>query len=200
MVKLRKAGESDGSENTEASFRGIVPILQFLRKLHEAGSLYGSLTSEDVEAMEDGRFRICRIPAGDEKAGWGGPSDAYTAPERMENGATEGPWFDLYSVTAVLYHALTGRDPESAYERVLGEKLTLPENLGMKMDPALKHILIRGLAIAKEDRYQSAEEMLKDIEAVFPEEEQVEKRKRKRRIILTLLASLWVGNAAFPCD
>lgn len=123
-------------------------------------------------------------------------ASGYMAPERFSAEMPEGSWTDLYSFTAVLYYFLTGSAPESSFIRLLGEDLKLPSERGIPVRPALEKILKKGLALQPEKRYQSAEEMLGDIRAAFPEEAPLEEQKiRRRKRRFSVLGAL--GTAAF---
>ncbi len=78
----------------------------------------------------------------------------YAPPEQFGGGYTD-PRSDLYSLGATLYHALTGKEPPTAPDRIAnGIMLTLPGVSALLQDVVLKEMELR-----KEDRFGSASEM-----------------------------------------
>src|SRR5919205_804984 len=95
----------------------------------------------------------------------------YLSPEQAR-GAPVTASSDLYSVGIVLYEMLTGKVPfsgDSAIEiamKHLNELPRPPSKIRPEIPPELDHVVIRALAKAPEDRYQSAEEFADDLRRV----------------------------------
>ncbi|HEX9521556.1 MAG TPA: peptidoglycan-binding protein, partial [Reyranella sp.] len=70
--------------------------------------------------------------------------------------AKQGPWTDIYGLSATLYHAITGQTPPSAFDRMLDDAY---EPLGQKALPEFARGLLAGidtgLAVRASDRPQS---------------------------------------------
>src|SRR5882757_4554132 len=79
----------------------------------------------------------------------------YAAAEQMTS-AKQGPWTDIYGLSATLYHAITGRTPPSAFDRMLDDAY---EPLGKKalpdFSPGVLVGLDTGLAVRASDRPQT---------------------------------------------
>src|SRR5882757_5519990 len=79
----------------------------------------------------------------------------YAAAEQMTS-AKQGPWTDIYGLSATLYHAITGQTPPSAFDRMLDDAY---EPLGKKALPGFASGLLvgldAGLAVRASDRPQS---------------------------------------------
>ena len=98
---------------------------------------------------------------------------AYLAPERID-GSPATPRSDIYSLGVVLYEALSGVKPftgptaiavADAVQRATPTPLT---ELRPDADPALVKVIQRAMARNPADRYASAEEMLRELEAAPP--------------------------------
>src|SRR5262249_48204827 len=82
----------------------------------------------------------------------------YAAVEQLTS-AKQGPWTDIYSVSATLYHAIVGEPPPSSLERVLNDThkpLSRLQPPGYPM--RLLHGRDAGLAVRPEARPQSIAE------------------------------------------
>ncbi len=84
----------------------------------------------------------------------------YAPEEQYRSHGEQGPWTDVYALCAVLYRMLTGKVPEPAMDRLFADGLKRPEELGVKVTPAVSEAIMRGLAVKKEDRIQSVRELM----------------------------------------
>ncbi len=95
----------------------------------------------------------------------------YLSPEQAR-GAPVTAASDLYSAGIVLYEMLTGKVPfggESAIEIALKHVNELPRppsQLRSEISPELDQIVLRALAKEPEDRYQTADDFIEDLERV----------------------------------
>jgi beta-lactam-binding protein with PASTA domain/tRNA A-37 threonylcarbamoyl transferase component Bud32 len=95
----------------------------------------------------------------------------YLSPEQAR-GAPVTAASDLYSAGVVLYEMLTGKVPftgDSAIEiamKHVNELPRPPSRLRAEIPPEVDQIVLRALAKEPEDRYQTAEEFIEDLERV----------------------------------
>ncbi|MBQ9829982.1 MAG: serine/threonine protein kinase [Akkermansia sp.] len=81
-------------------------------------------------------------------------SPVYASPEQISGKGKIGPWTDLYSLAATWYEVLSGMQPEPAQQRLIKDDL-LPLPAG---DTVLEQSIMQNLALAMEQRCQSAQE------------------------------------------
>ncbi len=118
--------------------------------------------------------------------------DGFTPIEQLAGEKNQGAYTDIYALCATLFYCLTGKKPESAYSRLLDDSLKKPSELGIAIDPRLEKILMKGLAVKSEDRYQSAKELLSDVEKVLPDKNSeltaidVPKKKKSAKFKISL--------------
>ena len=97
----------------------------------------------------------------------------YLAPEQVEGGTVDGR-ADLYATGIVLYEALTGRPPFEADTHLatatmrLTKAPTPPGSLRPGIPRPLERVVIKALARAPEDRFQTAEEMTSELDRSVP--------------------------------
>lgn len=97
-------------------------------------------------------------------------SPTYMAPEQIEGGSID-PRADLYSLGALTFHCLTGRPPfegsltQVMIQHVHKEAPSLVESCREEMfPPELEQLVARCLSKRPEDRYQSIDAMLEDLQ------------------------------------
>ncbi|MHB2018792.1 MAG: serine/threonine protein kinase [Candidatus Xenobia bacterium] len=86
----------------------------------------------------------------------GSGTPGYAPMEQYGKGSTD-PRSDVYSLGATLYFVLTGRDPPQSVDIASGvDVLVPPRAYNPEISPALEEVILKMMAIRKEERYQSA--------------------------------------------
>ncbi|MFO0949739.1 MAG: bifunctional serine/threonine-protein kinase/formylglycine-generating enzyme family protein [Isosphaeraceae bacterium] len=96
---------------------------------------------------------------------------AYMSPEQA-SGATDrlGPASDIYSLGAILYCLLVGRDPildgdlAAVLRRAQKGDFPRPRSVVREVPVALEAVCLKAMSLAPEDRYASARELAADLE------------------------------------
>ena len=139
----------------------LSPLLDGLAQVHGTGFLHRDIKPANILLDEDGNPTL--IDFGASRAAIAGRTVAmttiftpgYAAAEQFTS-ARQGPWTDIYGLSATLYHAITGAPPPSAFERVLDDSYErLIRLLPAGYPSGLLIGLDAGLAVRSTERPQS---------------------------------------------
>ncbi len=155
-----------------------VQILRALQHAHDKGIVHRDIKPQNIMLLSDGTikvtdFGIARLSRSEMRATMDGEkaigSVHYISPEQARGEITDEK-ADLYSVGVVLYEMLTGRLPFEADNAVsvaimqMQSEPTMPHLINEDVPEGLEQITIKAMQKDADKRYQSAAEMLSDID------------------------------------
>jgi serine/threonine protein kinase len=137
------------------------PLLAGLHKVHETGFLHRDIKPANIMLGADGKptlidFGAARAAMADRtKTMTAIFTPGYAAPEQFTS-AKQGPWTDIYGLSATLHYAITGRAPPSAFDRLMEDTyVPLAGSAPQGFDGRLLRGIDAGLSLALEKRPSS---------------------------------------------
>lgn len=155
-----------------------VQILRALQHAHDKGIVHRDIKPQNIMLLSDGTikvtdFGIARLSRSDFRATMDGEkaigSVHYISPEQARGEITDEK-ADIYSVGVVLYEMLTGTLPFDADNAVsvaimqMQSEPKLPHLINEDVPEGLEQITLKAMQKDADKRYQSAAEMLSDID------------------------------------
>lgn len=142
----------------------LLPVLDGLMDVHEAGILHRDIKPENILIRDNGKPVL--IDFGAARQALGGKSRSittiitpgYVPIEQYSTKGNVGPWSDIYSLAAVAYFCLTQKRPEDASDRVVQDDLVPARDAANGMaSNAFLEAIDQGLAVSPQDRPQTLE-------------------------------------------
>ena len=146
------------------------PVMESLAAAHEKNVIHRDIAPDNIMLTKRGAklldFGAAReVFTTDEnslsilvKRGYS-PYEQYTK-------KNQGPWTDVYALTAVLYRAVTGKAPEEALDRITEPDKPLPFD-DAPLNDRMKAALTTGLAVTADKRYRTVGELLRALDAAL---------------------------------
>jgi serine/threonine protein kinase len=174
---------------------------------HAHGIVHRDVKPSNVLMDERGNcllsdFGIAKIVEGTSKFTTTGGlvgTPAYMSPEQGLGQTLDGR-SDIYSLGVILYEMATGRTPYNAETPVaivikhINDPLPLPSALNPALPEALERVILKSLAKRPEDRFATAADMVKALQAAIPDTGAVEPPHGTRAGRTTIPAWVWVAG------
>ena len=175
-ITLKEYIEQQGALTSKEAVHFTTQILGALQHAHEKGIVHRDIKPQNIMLKQNGEikvmdFGIARFARSetrtmtDKAIG----SVHYIAPEQAKGGKTDAR-ADIYSVGVMLYEMLTGQLPFEAENAVSVAVMQLqvdpkmPRSINPDIPEGLEEITIQAMQKDPRNRYQSASDMLLDIE------------------------------------
>ena len=175
-ITLKEYIQQQGVINSKEAVFFVMQILRALQHAHDKSIVHRDIKPQNILLLENGAikvtdFGIARFSASETRT----MTDAaigsvhYISPEQARGDVTDDK-ADIYSVGVMLYEMLTGKLPFESDNTVsvaimqLQQDPVMPREINPEIPIGLEQIVIRAMQKNVLDRYQSAAEMLLDLE------------------------------------
>lgn len=175
-ITLKEYIEQQGRLGIKETVHFTMQILRALQHAHDKGIVHRDIKPQNILLLSNGNikvtdFGIARFSYSDTKTMTDSAigSVHYISPEQARGDTTDDR-ADIYSVGVVLYEMLTGQLPFQSDNSVSVALMQLqsdpkrPREINSSIPIGLEQIVMHAMQKNAKDRYQSAAEMLLDIE------------------------------------
>lgn len=176
-ISLRSWLEQNGEvPSFDEASEMLRPVVLALASIHKKGLLHRDITPDNLMVGENGVVKLLDFGSArsylrekdSEMTQTVLLKSGYAPPEQYDGKSVQGPWTDIYALSATLYEMITGCMPEDALQRQVRDELIAPSVYGAKMTPEQEeHLLKKGLALDERERYASVREFSADF---YPQE------------------------------
>ena len=173
---LKSYLEREGKMSPEDAVNTILPVLYALRGVHKDGIIHRDIAPDNIfltNDYDDKGHRIVKLlDFGAARFATTNKSRSlsvlikpgYTPEEQYRSRGDQGPWTDVYAVCATMYKMITGITPEDAMERSAKDEVKPISKCGVEISKGMENAILNGMNIKIENRTQSAEELIEELE------------------------------------
>lgn len=164
-ITLAEHIKKNGVFGADDLFYRMTPLMQALERMHRQSVIHRDISPDNIMIDSDGAFKLmdfgsARYFAGENKRTMSVILKPGYAPfEQYSTEGNQGPWTDVYGLSATIYKCITGVTPPDALSRCQQDKLQPPSSLGVAITSAQENAIMRGLRVYPNDRLQSVGEM-----------------------------------------
>ena len=157
--------ERGGRISFDEAMKIVRPVLDALSAVHSKGIVHRDVTPDNIRISENGEVKLLDFGAARYSVGNVTKSldvilkHGYAPLEQYSRHGKQGAFTDVYSISATLYYAITGKKPSDSVDRREEDLLALPSALGADIGHEQEEALIKGLAVQAQDRFQTAKEL-----------------------------------------
>lgn len=167
---LRRVGRLSWQETWSL----LEPVLESLGSVHSHNLIHRDISPDNIMMVKKGKMKLLDFGAAREYSADDPRSlsvvlkKGYAPLEQHQSKGVQGPWTDVYALCATMYRCLTGKVPEDAMDRVFEDGLKPPAAV-CGCPQAISDVLMKGLSVRVEHRYQSVEALSEAIRAANSE-------------------------------
>lgn len=183
----------DGRNFSETEALDItMQIADALAHAHKRGLIHRDVKPKNIILTPQGVAKLTDLglardtddkDAATSEAGKAYGTPYYISPEQIRGDVDIDFRADIYSLGATMYHLVTGRPPfdgdtpSAVMHKHLKQPLVPPDHVNTALSAGIGEIIEVAMAKNREDRYQSAEDMLEDLGAVRDGEPPIHARR-----------------------
>lgn len=200
-ITIRQKIERDGTFSLTEMFAVLKPLMQDLQKIHEMGMLHRDISPDNIIIRPDGVAKLIDFGSarmveardqGENQTMTVMVRQQYAPKEQYLRKGNQGPWSDIYALSATCFFMLTGESPISALERENEDTQKTLEEYKPELGNEISEIIKKGMALQIKERYAELKELIYDLEKVIPVEKKhsvidrtlyVDREKEKKKIL-----------------
>lgn len=165
-ITLKSYLKNKGKLSVDETIGIIGPIMNSLTKIHEKNLIHRDISPDNIMITADGRGKLIDFGAARE-ANNGNKSlsvvlkHGFAPMEQYQTHGNQGPWTDVYALSATIYRCITGVVPAEAPDRIMDDKLQDVYKIELSCSREVSAVISKGLELRYENRYQSVGELKK---------------------------------------
>lgn len=151
----------------------MAPVLESLDEVHRQGLIHRDISPDNIMLLKNGKVKLMDFGAARDYTDFGQKSlsivlkPGYAPEEQYRSKGMQGPWTDIYAMSATIYKCITGVTPEESMQRVIEDGMKPPSEHGIAIPQNMEKALMKGLAVFQKDRYQNLGEFCADLYGDF---------------------------------
>ncbi|MCD8021081.1 MAG: serine/threonine protein kinase [Clostridiales bacterium] len=171
-INLKQYLEQNGPFSVNELLELLEPVMHSLEEIHRAGLIHRDISPDNIMILlngKNGKVKLMDFGAARDYTEYGQQSmsvvlkHGYAPVEQYQSHGVQGPWTDIYALSATIYKCITGQTPVESIQRTMGDTLMPPSRMGVNINPAVEQALLKGLYIDQRGRYNNMADFYQDL-------------------------------------
>lgn len=167
-IDMKKYAKSMGGRLAPNIVFGVLKdVLKALNEVHKANIVHRDISPDNIMLTRKGEAKLIDFGAAKNfEKSENAPvllKHGYAPPEQYEKDGNQGPWTDVYSMSASIYYLLTGVRIPEAKKRQEKDTVQLLQMMGVPVSEQVDRALKKGLELKIENRFHSISELYQQI-------------------------------------
>lgn len=168
-ITLKDYIENNGLLSMDDMLGLMSPLMEALDAVHKEGLIHRDISPDNIMLLSNGGIKLMDFGAARTYTEFGQKSlsimlkHGYAPEEQYRTHGVQGPWTDIYALSATIYKCITGQTPVESLQRVLSDTLQSPSQMGIQIQSWQEYALMKGLSVRQENRYQNMREYCQDL-------------------------------------
>lgn len=172
-ITLKDYVEKYGNIPSDTIFNLMNPLIKTLNLVHRQGLIHRDISPDNIMLMPDGNLKLLDFGAAKDYSMMGQESmtvvlkRGYAPEEQYRSRGVQGPWTDIYALCATIYKCITGITPDESIQRMRQDDIKWPSETGILISRRQEYVLMRGMEIEAQRRFQTVEELAGYLSGVY---------------------------------
>ena len=179
-ITLTEYLEKNGTIPEDDAVKVLMPVMESLKKVHEAGILHRDIAPDNIFLCSNGYVKLIDFGASRYATTSHSRSltviikPGYSPEEQYRSRGDQGTYTDVYALSATLYKMITGKTPPDAmerrakYENQSKDILVEPHKINKEISVNRENAILNALNVRIEDRTPDIESFIEELEANPP--------------------------------
>ena len=141
------------------------PLMYSLDSIHRAGIVHRDISPDNIIVQPDGKLKLIDFGAARQSTGNQTQSltvvlkHGYAPEEQYRSRGRQGPFTDVYAISATLYKILTGVTPVDSMSRMFEDELKPLHQFPNRISSQTCVAITKGMAVRAQERFQTVSEL-----------------------------------------
>ncbi len=191
--------QENGKIDTNTAIEIISAIADALNEMHHENVIHRDVSPDNIFLCTEGRIKLIDFGA----ARFSNTEEevtrsiilkpGYAPPEQYQSKSKQGPWTDIYALSATLYRCIVGSLPDESVNRIIEDEVLAPKEIDAEIPEYISNTIMKGMALNYELRFQNIDEFKKALgnqTKVLEPKKELKHRKNKRLITIAIASVL----------
>lgn len=201
-ITLKEQMQKRGTFTWEDTLGMLEPVIKTLERVHSAGMIHRDISPDNIMLTNTGQMKLIDFGAA-RIVDFNNPKSltimlkfGYAPEEQYRSNGRQGPWTDIYALSATMYKMMSGEVPEESVKRLVdGTEIKDIQAYNSEIPREAADAIMRGLSVSAVQRQQNLREFYEELymgKKAQPQPQPEMRKKSSLGIVLCIVGVLAV--------